>query len=293
VSKNPASQFYWSDWFRETGLRKGNFSHRGYWIDMLHHMHFAEKRRGILCGTREEIARLMGCSRRTSDRLLAYLVTEGVCDFEESEGIVTITNRRMVREAEIGQIRAEAGSKGGSKTQAKLKQTFKQKGRSPSPTPKAPTPKEEKKTPFIPLPDSLKGALDKAHTLNPRPPDEFFSELLKIYGEPDLGKQIIECHVWLLSNPEKKPKSVNGCRRRLGNWLKNAEKFGKLTGGAVSTGRAGPTAEETRELIDDIEVGEHRWESLSPEEQEAEALEAKRVFAEWDERHKKPAQTGG
>jgi hypothetical protein len=147
------------------------------------------------------------------------------------------------------------------------------------------------------LPQNVKGALARATALRPLPPDKFFSEMVKIYGEADLAKQLIECHVWLTGKPERKPKSVQGCRSRIAKWMLQAEKYGQLKGIAKPQGPYVSKEEKERQAEYDAEW--ERWEGLTPEEQEKERAEVKRIFADFDEREKaikeqaSPAPTGG
>lgn len=82
----------------------------------------------------EEIARNLGESKRKTIRFLKKIAQRGVSSSEEETG--ALFSRRMVRDEYISQQRKSAGSLGGnpqllkqnaSKTQAKRKQTFKQK----------------------------------------------------------------------------------------------------------------------------------------------------------------------
>ena len=133
---------------------------------------------------------------------------------------------------------------------------------SPSPLPAL------KKEGVCDLPQALKAALAKATNLTPPPSDSFLTQLVAIYGETDLAKQLIECHVWLTGQPEKKPRTPKGCQRRIANWMLQAEKYGKLTGKALPQGRPQPTEAATKALLDEGEAAEREWTALSPEERE-------------------------
>lgn len=143
---------------------------------------------------------------------------------------------------------------------------------SPSPLPAL------KKEGVCDLPSALKAALAKATNLAPSPSVPFLTQLVAIYGEADLAKQLIECHVWLTGQPEKKPKSQKGCQRRVANWMLQAEKYGKLTSNhvrdhfpapkALPQGRAQPTEAATKRLLEEREADEREWAALSPEERE-------------------------
>jgi len=110
------------------------------------------------------------------------------------------------------------------------------------------------------LPQGVKDALARATALRPLPPDKFFSEMVKVYGETDLAKQLIECHVYLTGKPDKKPKSARGCQSRIAKWMLKAEEFGKLGGtngpgtARSSPGHPGPQTGGVRSKYDDIDV---------------------------------------
>lgn len=114
-AKLPSFQFYPGDWFKDPALRAVSLAARGLWIDMLCLMH-ESPRRGYLQHasgkpvTRQQLARMTGCSMEELAQLLEELADAGVYSTTE-EGI--IFSRRMVRDEEFRQIRQEAGRKGG------------------------------------------------------------------------------------------------------------------------------------------------------------------------------------
>lgn len=56
------------------------------------------KTKGMLAGTHEQIARMIGCPENVYARCLQEIVSTSAGDVQESNGIVTIINRRMFRE---------------------------------------------------------------------------------------------------------------------------------------------------------------------------------------------------
>jgi len=97
MGKNPAFQFYPNDWLGDPELQQSSATTRGVWANFLCHMWWA-RHRGVLQGTFEELCRLGGC---TLDELHAF-ITENTrlnfADVTEGNKIVTVSNRRMVRE---------------------------------------------------------------------------------------------------------------------------------------------------------------------------------------------------
>lgn len=94
----PYFPFYPGDWLKDPALSLCTPATRGVWIDLLSAMHEAG-RVGSLSGTREQLARLARCVPADLAQALTDLQTTGAADVSERNGCVTVTNRRMVREA--------------------------------------------------------------------------------------------------------------------------------------------------------------------------------------------------
>lgn len=123
--KLPYIPLYTGDYIKDT--RSLSLPAKGAWSDILLFMH-AQETDGILEGTIEDFARLIGGTIEETEKVLLELCLKKVCDREPGEnGFFKIICRRMVREAAISAIRSEVGSKGGSKTQAKVQAKTKQK----------------------------------------------------------------------------------------------------------------------------------------------------------------------
>lgn len=123
MAKYPAFQFYPGDWLKDAGLRRCSPAARGVWIDLICLMFECEERGVLTFGdkpwTDDEIA---GAVTGNHDVVLACvheLIDKGVARRREDGALFS---RRLVRDEDIRQKRADAGSKGGSKTQAKRKQ---------------------------------------------------------------------------------------------------------------------------------------------------------------------------
>lgn len=121
--------FYTGDWLKDPELRFCSIFARGLLVDLLCFM-FESKERGYLVWpdgsprTNEEIAdAVSGGDRLEKLEAIAELERKGVLS-RDSRGV--LFSRRMARLGEISQTRSESGSKGGSKTQAKVKQTGEQ-----------------------------------------------------------------------------------------------------------------------------------------------------------------------
>ena len=117
IDARPAFQFYPHDWMTDQGLRLCPLSARGLWIDMLCIM-FDSPERGVLIkqnGSKveaNELAKLSNTSEEDVKQNLSKLESEGVFS-KRDDG--TIYSRRMVRDWELHNKRADAGRKGGLK----------------------------------------------------------------------------------------------------------------------------------------------------------------------------------
>jgi hypothetical protein len=112
--QKPWDKWYWQDYLADTGLAACSLAARGLWIEMLAIMARSEKKGYLLDGNQKMsevvLARL---ARSTVDEIVPLLqeLNEHKVFSMTEDGI--IYNRRMVREAEISEKRAEAGKIGG------------------------------------------------------------------------------------------------------------------------------------------------------------------------------------
>lgn len=107
MAKAPAFQFYVRDWLSDPQLRQASPSTRGIWIDCLCFMWEAPER-GVLSGTEDALMRLLGINRAEWDLFCEEMdVTRFASRVTERNKKVTITNRRMKREAEAKKTNAE------------------------------------------------------------------------------------------------------------------------------------------------------------------------------------------
>jgi len=112
--KKPWDKWYWQDYLSDTGLAACSLAAQGLWMRMLAIMARSKKKGYLLDGnqnmTMEILARLVGSTIQEVKPLLEELKQHEVFSISD-DGI--IYNRRMVREAEISEKRAEAGKIGG------------------------------------------------------------------------------------------------------------------------------------------------------------------------------------
>jgi hypothetical protein len=129
MGKSPGFWFFTGDWLKDPELRFCSIFARGLLVDLLCYM-FEAKEQGFLVWpngnpiTDEEIAMSIGGgTQKEKLDAICELEVKGVLS-RDSRGV--LYSRRIARLAELSETRKQAGSKGGSKTQANVKQTSEQ-----------------------------------------------------------------------------------------------------------------------------------------------------------------------
>ena len=148
--KNPWSKWYWSDWLADPAIRISSLAAKGLWIDLLAIL-ATSKIRGVLVIPEKQnspifgkdvvsgkqnkskmeakyLSKFSGESAEAIEILLVELETNGVFSRDEYGRIY---NRRMIREKQISEIRAEAGRRGGRPSSQKSRKS-KSKTKAPS-----------------------------------------------------------------------------------------------------------------------------------------------------------------
>jgi uncharacterized protein YdaU (DUF1376 family) len=110
MAKQPYIPLYTGDYLKDT--RRLPLEARGAWVDILIFM-WENKERGVLIGTMEEFAQMMSCTLTQANFVIGLLQQKTVCDFEVlKNGQIKLSCRRMIRDAETSEKRAQAGKKG-------------------------------------------------------------------------------------------------------------------------------------------------------------------------------------
>ena len=113
--KRPAFQFYPSDWLRDTALRSCSTGARGLWIDMICYMHEGNPYGHLKVADKvilpANLARMVGETLEVVEGWLEELCHAGVYDTAEDGSIYS---RRMIRDENLRQIRANGGKLGGN-----------------------------------------------------------------------------------------------------------------------------------------------------------------------------------
>lgn len=128
MAKLPHMPLYYKDWLSDANLCRCTLQAKGLWIDLLCLMWDCEERGKLASGgtpwTAEDISIAIRGPDAVITNALAELVAKNVIR-QDDKGCYY--NSRMVKDEEIRKVRAESGSKGGSKTQANTKAKSKAK----------------------------------------------------------------------------------------------------------------------------------------------------------------------
>lgn len=99
MGKAPAFQFYPGDWRRDPALQMCSMSVQGIWVNLLCIMWEAPKR-GVISGGRKDFCKILGVTSLEFTHFLSAIKTHCFGEISEENGVITIRNRRMVREEE-------------------------------------------------------------------------------------------------------------------------------------------------------------------------------------------------
>jgi hypothetical protein len=130
MAKSPGFWFFVGDWMKDPELRFCSIFARGLLVDLLcilfeaNEQGYASNPDGTPRPDEQIVDAVSGGSREEKLSALAELERSGVLS-RDFRGV--LYSRRLARLAEVSAARKQSGSKGGSKTQANLKQTDKQK----------------------------------------------------------------------------------------------------------------------------------------------------------------------
>jgi hypothetical protein len=133
MGKNPSFPFYPSDWTRD--LDDQDLEVEGAWIRICCRLWWADKC-GEMTKPIKEWSRILRKTEQKTIKILQILIEKGIASGEVLVNqSATIINRRMVRSAEISQIRHKVGSLGGNPNLMKTKNNLDNQNPNQKPTP--------------------------------------------------------------------------------------------------------------------------------------------------------------
>ena len=221
MGKNPAFQFYPSDWTRD--LDDQDIEVEGAWIRIICRLWWSEKR-GEATKPLKEWARILRKTEQKTIKIFQILIEKHIADGSILDNQnVTIISRRMKRMVEISKLRYEVGLKGGNpalkKTENNLdNQSSNQNARSSSSSSSSTSNhnNNNRKIEFLEnrfsnIPDNLK------------------SKWEQIAPGVSIAIELTKAEAWVLSNPKLKKSNWS---RFLTNWMIRAQDRAKNTGGS-------------------------------------------------------------
>lgn len=149
MAKAPAFQFYVRDWLSDPQLKMASHQSKGIWIDLLCYMWEAPER-GNLTGTVQEYCRMIGTTEPEFLRFLDEAKRLKFASVTESNGKVTLENRRMMREEKERKNNALRQSR--FKSNAKSNADSNEKVTSPSSSSSSSSSSKQKKKPIADAP---------------------------------------------------------------------------------------------------------------------------------------------
>jgi hypothetical protein len=122
MSKNPAFQFYPSDWTRD--LDDQDLEVEGAWIRICCRLWWSETK-GSATKPIREWARILRKTEKKTREILEILLSKSISSGSVLDNQnITIISRRMVRDYEISKIRQEVGKLGGNPGLMKIKENL-------------------------------------------------------------------------------------------------------------------------------------------------------------------------
>lgn len=117
--KRPAILWYVGDWRKDSGVQALDYEARGVWFELIQFMYESERRGYLTLNGKkypdEALAQALGLPLEKTKQILTKILDYGVAS-KNDQGVMYC--RRMVRDADLSQKRAESGKKGGKKSVA-------------------------------------------------------------------------------------------------------------------------------------------------------------------------------
>ena len=232
TGKNPSFPFYPGDWMKDPELRSVSAEARGLWIDLLCLMWEAPRRGHLVAGSgmpfrAEHISRMTGVPEGRVIELLAEMEEVGL--FSRDSETEAIFNRRMARQGEISQARAQAGSKGGSNSPSKTEANTEAKeklNRLPSSSSSSSSSSSEKRS--TPLPPKGEGGTSPPRARFQKPSIEEVCGYFVERGVEDVQASIkasafvdhYEANGWMVGRVK-----MRDWRGAVRNWIRNDQNY--------------------------------------------------------------------
>lgn len=215
MGKNPAFQFYPSDWQRD--LDDHPLEIEGAWIRICGRLFWTE---GTATKSLQEWSRILRKNEKKTEKILQYLGDKNIADLLNQNGLFTITSRRMVRDAYIRKVRKISGIKGGNpalllnqNNQDLLNQNESKPSSKSQPLHLLSSSSNSKK-------EILKEKVEFCNSLFQNIPEALMSKWKESCPGIDIKREIAKAEAWVISNPKLKKSNWS---RFLTNWMVRAQ----------------------------------------------------------------------
>ena len=106
MNKRPSVQFYPNDWIGDAELSMCSASTRGVWVTAFCKM-WHSNRCGIISGTKEQLCRSLACNEVEFEKFIEELKQTNFGNLTVANKIITIGNRRLIKEEKARKANAE------------------------------------------------------------------------------------------------------------------------------------------------------------------------------------------
>ncbi|MDD5062729.1 MAG: hypothetical protein PHN44_10670 [Candidatus Marinimicrobia bacterium] len=241
MAKAPAFQFYVRDWLSDPQLKMASHQSKGIWIDMLCYM-WESPKRGELSGNDNDFCRLLGVDNSQLNEFLNENDRLKFASVTISNGIITVQNRRMIRDEKerrnnaLRQAKYKSNAKGNAEGNEKVtppsssSSSFKKKNNKKKSSP-------SQKIEFI-----------DNHFQNI--PEDLFAKWKEVAPGIDIEGEIKKAELWLISHPDRKRSRYSVY---LSNWMNKAQenfiRYGGLRSGGTGRNVNADRAAAARESV--------------------------------------------
>ena len=222
MGKNPAFQFYPSDWTRD--LDDQDLEVEGAWIRICCRLWWSQ---GKATKTLREWSNILRTHPNKTGVILKTLLTKSICGGEYLDNQnITIISRRMVKDIKLSEVRRAVGSMGGNPILKKIDVVLDNQTDNQNPTPSSSTLLSSYSKINTIAPD------DKKPSSNGKPKynfdthswelisNDFLMILQRAYPAVDIQSQLNKMASWLETHPKNR-KSNYG--KFINNWLSKAQ----------------------------------------------------------------------
>jgi hypothetical protein len=254
MAKAPAFQFYIKDWLSDPQLKMASHASKGIWIDLLCYM-WESPKRGELTGTVQEFCRLIGSLESEFSNFLDENNRLNFASVTESNGKVTVQNRRMIRDEKERNNNALRQAKFKSNAKSNAEGNEKVTGTSSTSSPSS-----KKKENIIKR--KIEFSEDKFINI----PPALIQKWELIAPAISIASELAKAEAWALSNPKLRKSNWS---RFLTNWMIRAQDRAKGNGGNANGGfnpswrnKGGQQGLSTEQERDADEINRRYYESL-------------------------------